>query len=331
MSANIQASQLASQHAAPVGLLFFQADAWQDQFVQADQSLAEKDTQRVLVTWQGGEYPNGEAWIKLDESWAKEKLPVIQIVARFMSPESAKAPSLAEQVLRLFLLLEVARRQCQQLKLFLPYLPFSLQDRDVHGGDAIGVLAFIRSLEAMGVDAIQIIDAHSPQDLEYFTIPVEHLSAERLLAEKMHQILASEGVAVVAPDKGAAHKAHRIGEMLDVPVTYLLKKRLGPGEVIIDTTNLEELQAKQVVLVDDLLNTGGTLVQATKAIREQTGAEVNVAITHGLFANGAVEKLRAAGIEHIFVTDTYDGGGEKESLPGVEIVTVQSLLPLLKV
>lgn len=295
---------------SPQGVLFFQADDWLSRAVYPAGS--------EVIEWTAGEYPNGEQWVKLNPS-EPATFESIQVLARFKSFElglaevsaaadkSNSAASLSDQIFRLLLLLEALNHRTPHLKLFLPYLPYSLQDRDVRGGDGVGVKTLISSLEAIGVDEVQVIDLHSAQDLAYFTVPVTHWTAEQILADQIKSVIPQKNLVVVAPDKGATLKAQNFGELLKTPVTYLQKKRFGPGKVEINADNLRDLKAKHILLVDDLLNTGGTLMTAAQAIREQIGAEVSVAVTHGLFANQAMKKLSQAGFKHIFVTDSYEG------------------------
>jgi len=294
--------------------LLFQVDDWRSFLISPD---------TPEVTWQAGEYPIGEQWAKLDPSFFVQ---TIEVFARFGSKELPNFATQAEQVQTLLLLLEASRRQCQHLRLLLPYLPYSLQDRDVRGGDAVAVQVFIKSVEAMGVDEVVLLDVHSPHDLEYWNIPVTHLTAEDLLVEQIKASIDTSQAVLLAPDKGAAHRAHQMGERLDIPVTYLTKVRYGPGDVKIDTSNLDGLQASNVILADDLLNTGGTLVGASQALHERDPqVHVAVAVTHGLFAGGALQKLQAAQIEKIFVTDSFVSGEEKHS-PLVQCISVKNLL-----
>jgi ribose-phosphate pyrophosphokinase len=296
------------------GVLFFQTQEWESAWVDCGQ----------VVAWQSGMYPNGEQWVRVEP--ADSKYEVIQIVARFTAREG-----LSVQMERLLLVVEATRRLTAHLKLILPYLPYSLQDRESAAGGAIGARMVARSLEAMGVDEVVLTDVHSPRDLEYWSVPVVEVSAAKLLAQRMMSTLdLSIPTALVAPDKGAALKAKQVGEMMGVPVTYLNKKRLGPGEVIIDVSGLVDLHVQQVVLVDDLLNTGGTLVEATKAILAQgmergEAVEVSVAVTHGLFANGAMGKLAAAGVKHIFVTDSYEWEEGESADFVMNTISVESL------
>lgn len=302
-----------SEQKWPLARLLFQVDDWRS-------SLISPDVPEII--WQAGEYPIGEQWAKLDQAPTVE---TIEIFARFGAKKLPGFSTQSEQVQTLLLLLEASRRQCQHLRLLLPYLPYSLQDRDVRGGDAVAVQVFIKSVEAMGVDEVVLLDVHSPRDLEYWTIPVVHLSAEELLVVQMQSTVDTSQAVLLAPDKGAAHRAHQMGERLDVPVTYLTKVRFGPGEVKIDTSNLDGLSAANVILADDLLNTGGTLVAASQALHERDPhVRVFVAVTHGLFAGEALVKLQAAQIERIFVTDSFVSGEEHRSSL-VQLVSVVDL------
>ncbi len=303
-------SGLSEANILPIGRLLFQVDAWHQALI----------TPKITeVAWQAGNYPNGEQWAQIQTT---SQFETIEVFARFGSTAIPNMPTLAEQVQNVLLLLEAARRQCVHLKLVLPYMPYSLQDRDARGGDAIAAKVFVKSVEALQVDEVVLLDLHSPRDQEYWSIPVTQLSAEDLLIAGIRQMVDTSQTVLLAPDKGAAHRAHQIGEILNVPVTYLTKVRLGPGQVKIDTSNLDGLEAKHVVLVDDLLNTGGTLIAASQALHERDPqVQVYVAITHGLFANNALEKLRTAHMKRIIMTDSYLG----EVNPDDELVEILSL------
>jgi ribose-phosphate pyrophosphokinase len=269
-------------------LLYFQADHWRSASVRVPIELA----------WEHGFYPNDEQWVRL--KFPDKKVDRLTILAGFHDREP-----LDRQVMRLLILLEAARRAAGFIHLFIPYLPYSLQERDVRGGDAAAARALSLSLESLGVDKITIVDIHNPQFMTEWRIPAVSLDSNRLLADRIQSVLSVENLAVVAPDKGAVARASSLGEFLHVPVFLLEKERYGPGEVQV-RGDLTACPAKHLLLVDDMVNTGGTLAEASRVVREQCGAKVSVAATHPLFAGKAVEKLRGAGVEEIFVTNSFD-------------------------
>ncbi len=269
--------------------LFFQADQWR--WSGAPLAAAEE------LSWESGQYPNDEQWVRIHRP--KQPINQLTLLAGFQDQEP-----LDRQVMRLFILLEAARRAAESIHLFIPYFPYSLQERDVRGGDAAAARVMLRAIESLGVDKVTVVDIHSPQFMAEWKIPTVQLSANRLLADKIQAILPSANLAVVAPDKGAVARANSLGEFLHAPVYILKKERHGPGEVELHG-DLATCPAKHLLLVDDMINTGGTLAGAARIVKEQCGAEVSVAATHPLCAGKAIEKLRAAGVGEIFVTNSY--------------------------
>jgi ribose-phosphate pyrophosphokinase len=251
---------------------------------------------------------------------AGQKWDKITVWVRFTSAER-----LEMQVFRLLLIAETASRYCDHLELKMPYFPYSLQDREVHTGDAVAAKVLIRAVEGVGVQSVTIVDAHAPANIQGWSIPVTHLRPERVLADAIQKRLQGKDIAVVAPDKGAVTRANLFGEYLHTNVYQLEKQRFGPGKVEIRAPALQSCPAQHLILVDDILNTGGTLVQSIRAIRDMCSAKMSIAVTHGFFVNLAQQRLLDAGAQYVFYTDTFLSGIDETQL-GVQKV---SILPLL--
>lgn len=296
---------------SPQAELFVLCDDWKAEILAARKSEE--------ITWESERYPNDEMNFQLgvDKSHKWER---ITMWVRFTSQER-----LEMQVMRLLLMAEIASHYCEHLELKLPYLPYSLQDREVRPGDSAAARVFIRAVEGAGVQSVVLIDTHSPRNIQDWSIPVTHLRPERILADAIQAELAGEEVAVVAPDKGAVTRATLMGEYLHSEVYQLQKERFGPGDVKISATALEGCPAAHLLLVDDILNTGGTLVQSIRAIRDTCAAKMSIVVTHGFFVNLAHQRLLDAGARYIFYTDSFLSGIDESQL-GIQKVSV---LPLL--
>lgn len=299
---------------APQAELFILCDEWKAPV------LAARNSEEIL--WESERYPNDEMNFQLHVD-KQHKWERITMWVRFTSQER-----LEMQFVRLLLMAEIASHYCNHLELKLPYLPYSLQDREVRPGDSAAARVFIRAVEGAGVQSVTLIDAHSPVNIQDWSIPVTHLRPERVLADAIQAKLLAEGdesLAVVAPDKGAVTRANLMGEYLHSPVYQLEKQRFGPGDVQIRADALSGCPAAHLLLVDDILNTGGTLVQSLRSIRETCQAKMSVVVTHGFFVNLAHHRLIDAGARYIFYTDSFLSGIDEGTL-GIEKVSV---LPLL--
>lgn len=277
------------------GIISFQADDWQQDYLNRQDGL----NHFVGLKWVAGTYPNGEQWIRLT-TIPQTKLSEILFLVRFRADQD-----LSKQLFRLLLLMEIARHYSDQLRFFMPYMPYSLQDREVNPGEAVGAKVLIKSLTSLGLDEISVVDVHSERDLQDWGIPVHHLSAEDLLIEQIKQVVSQEKIAIIAPDGGAASRAQSVADKLSAPAVKLTKTRLGPGKVEISTQNLQDIAADHFILVDDLLNTGGTMAAAAQTIKNKLAGKLSIMVTHGLFAGSALAKLNKSGIDHLFYTDSY--------------------------
>lgn len=275
------------------GFFLFQADRWEE--------AALRTGARKLL-WSSGDYPNDEQWVRAD--LGKSQLEEIEILASFSAHEN-----LDRQIVRLLLLAEAAGRGARQTRLFLPYMPYSLQDRDPGNGSAVGARVFLQSLVAVGIKEVFSLDLHSQKFLPITGLRVENGNPRPAMISKIRETLGTDSLAVVVPDAGALPRGEEIARGLGVPIFIFEKQRIGPGEVKV-TGMLPECRAERILIVDDMINTGGTLAEASALIREQCRVKVSVCVSHLLLAGNAAEKLARAQIEHIFTLDSY-GWDEK--------------------
>lgn len=286
-------------------VLFFQADHWKA-------GAAE----RLEISWESGRYPNDELWVKLN---VPPEVEEIQCLAGFHDREP-----LDGQIMRLLLVLESARRAARRVKLILPYLPYSLQDRDVRGGDAIAARAVIRAIESTGIDSVTLLDLHNPETTSEWHIDASELHADELLAQQIREVYDPSQIAIVSPDAGAVERARRIAHLLEVPLLELEKVRRGPGDVTVSGT-IESCSAQHYIVIDDMINTGGTIVETAQLVREQCQVRVSVAVVHGLFAGNAREKLESAPIDHLFVTNSFNSTVLRSVPPNWRVVDLTPL------
>ena len=199
----------------------------------------------------------------------------------------------------------------------LGYLPYSRQDRRFIRGEPVSVRAALSLLAAAGAEAFATVDVHKPASLHWFPGPAANIDPSPAFAEKLRGVAdASEQVYVVAPDRGALPRARRLAERLGAAFDYLEKRRdRVTGEIVVKPKTLD-VRGATVILVDDIVSTGGTMARAAEMLLAQGAREVIAACTHGLFTGNAVEKLRKAGVSIILSSNTV------EPPPGVETVDV---------
>jgi ribose-phosphate pyrophosphokinase len=257
-------------------------------------------------------FADGELYVELEESVRGHDVYVVQPTSR--PPD--------EHLMELLFLADACRRAgAARLTAVLPYFGYARQDRRASGREAIGAGVVATLIEATGFARVVAIDLHAPEIEGFFRIPVEHLSATKLLAGAVR---ATGDSVLVAPDLGAVKLAERYQGYLNLPVVVIHKTRVSGSEVTLRSI-IGEVKGRAPIVVDDMITTGGTIEAAVKGLLEAGCApDVSVVATHALFVGPAVARLSALPIRQLIATDTVDSTGE---LPAhLQIVDVAPLI-----
>jgi ribose-phosphate pyrophosphokinase len=212
-------------------------------------------------------------------------------------------PPVNEHFVELLLLADACRRDgAARITAVMPYAAYARQDRRA-GRSAVGGRLMADVLASAGIDGFVAVDVHTPAIEGFFSVPVEHLSAVPLLAERVRSELPRDSV-VVAPDLGAAKLAERYARVLDLPVAFVHKKRIAATEVTVHQIT-GDVAGRAPLIVDDMISTGATIEAASNAVLA-AGARpaITVAATHALLVGQAVEWLRGLGLRRLMVTDS---------------------------
>ena len=260
-------------------------------------------------------FPDGEMQVELQESVRGEDVYLLQPT----SPPGEK------HLLELLLLADASYRAgAARLTAVIPYFGYARQDRRASGREAVGARLVAGLLESGGLfERVVAVDLHTAAIEGFFGIPLEHLSAVPMLVDNIRPHVGAEGV-VVAPDMGAAELAERYAEPLELPVAIVHKTRISGSEVSVGSVT-GEVGGRKPIIVDDIIDTGGTTKATIGALLEEgCEPEFTAVASHGLFAGSAEEDLRDAPVERYIVTDSVPPP-EGLDLP-LEVV---SLAPLL--
>ena len=186
----------------------------------------------------------------------------------------------------------------------IPWFPYSRQDRKAKPREPISARLVADMLQLAGVDRVLTMDLHAGQIQGFFTIPVDHMTAQQLFARHFRDLgLHGDGVVSVAPDAGRAKVAVRFAEMLDADFAVMHKTRPSHDEVAV-TDITGRVRDKIAIVGDDVIMTGGTLLENVKVLKEQGAKDVWVFATHGLFCGNALEKFGDAELAGMVITDT---------------------------
>jgi ribose-phosphate pyrophosphokinase len=192
----------------------------------------------------------------------------------------------------------------------IPYFGYARQDKKFEEGEPISAKALAEHI-SMQADKVITVDPHKEHILDFFTVPAESCSALPEIARYLNK---KGGIdLILAPDKGAKHRAEQISQIVNCEYDYLEKKRIDGATVEIKPKNIDA-HNKNTVIIDDIISTGGTMAKAIKQLKIQGAKKIAVACTHGVFAEGAKEKLHIAGCDEIICTDSIQNEFSKVKL-----------------
>ena len=258
------------------------------------------------------DFADGEIFVRIDRNARGRDVFIIQPT---VTP--------AESVLELLLLIDAAvRASAARVTAVVPYFGYGRQDRKDQPRVAIGAKLMANLMVAAGADRVIGMDFHQHQIQAFFDIPVDHLYAAPVLTGYFRQKKLTDLV-VVAPDVGSAKMARGFARRLNATIAIIDKRRPAANEAEVLNV-VGEVDGKTCLLVDDMVDTGGTLANAVKALKDRGANQVFAAATHALLSGAAVEKLSAAPLEEFVVTNTIHVA-EDRRFEGLKILSVAEL------
>jgi ribose-phosphate pyrophosphokinase len=283
---------------------------------RANLPLAEEIGQRLgssMDTATIRQFADGELFVRIDKNARGRDVIIVQ-------PTNAPA----ENMMELLLLVDAAKRaSAARVTAVVPYFGYGRQDRKDQPRVAIGAKLMANLMAAAGTDRVVSIDFHQHQIQGFFDIPVDHLYAApvftRFFREKGLQDLV-----VVAPDVGAAKMARGYAKRLGATFAIIDKRRPGPNASEVMNV-VGEVEGKNCILTDDMVDTGGTIANAVHALKDMGASKVYAIATHALLSGSAAEKLSAAPIEEFVVTNTIHIPEERR-FPQLTVLSVAELL-----
>ncbi len=232
-------------------------------------------------------------------------------------------PPVNDHLIELLLFLDACRRAgADRVTAVVPYFGYARQDRRGKAGEAVGARVVADALAVAGADRLVVIDPHTAALEATCSIPVDMLTAVPVLAAALQSEIAETAV-VVAPDLGAVKLAERYASLLRRQVVVIRKTRVS-GQTVRAHELVGDVRGRPAVIIDDMISTGAT-IEAAAEVLEAQGAAAGpvVAATHGPLAGGAAERMAAAGVQRIFVTDTTIAGRDSNTL---QVCPVAALL-----
>jgi len=206
----------------------------------------------------------------------------------------------------------------------IPYYPYARQDRKDRPRVAISAKLVADLLETAGSNRVLTLDLHAPQIQGYFNIPVDHLYAAPVLVEYFQKKKVGS-ITVVSPDAGGVERARLFAKRIDAPLAIIDKRRIDVN--VSEVMNLiGDVKGRPALVIDDIIDTAGTLVKAADALLEHGATRVFAACTHAVFSGDAAERIMKSKIEEVVVTDSVPLNEAARQVPKIKVLSVAELL-----
>jgi len=257
-------------------------------------------------------FSDGEIWVKYDQNIRGADVFIVQ-------PTVAPADNLME----LLIMMDAAKRaSAERITAVIPYFGYARQDRKDQPRVSITAKLVANLITNAGADRILTMDLHAPQIQGYFDIPVDHLYASSIFCDHFRDINIPD-LTVVSPDIGGITLARAYAKRLDTPLAIIDKRRPKHNEAEI-VNLIGEVENRNILIIDDIIDTAGTLCNAAKALKEHGAKDIYVACTHPILSGPAVDRLKEAPITKIKVSDTIKLDPGKQ-ISKIEVLTASEL------
>ncbi|MGX6443440.1 ribose-phosphate diphosphokinase [Neobacillus sp. K501] len=260
------------------------------------------------------QFSDGEIQIRIDESVRGSEVYVVQ---------STSYP-VNDNILELLIMIDALKRaSASVINVVIPYYGYGRQDRKARSREPITAKLVANLLEAAGASRVLTMDLHTPQLQGFFDIPVDHLIGVPILT----QYFADKGLedmVIVAPHNGSIGRARKMASILHAPIALIDKRNLEDNKE--ETINvIGNVEGKNVIIIDDLIDTATTLTSAAKALAENGAKSIYAGCTHPVFTGQSIEKIEASPIQELVITNTIELPKEK-MLPKITSLSVAPLL-----
>ncbi len=274
----------------------------------ASQKLAAKIAKELgcpLIPIETRRFPDGERYIRIKGQLNDEAIVV----------QSTGYPQ-DENLLELFLILKTLKSMgTRKIKVVIPYFGYARQEKRFKSGEAVSAEIVTQLLEFSGADEVLCINLHEDGMIDFFNIPAHNISAIPIISQHIKKMV--DNPVIVAPDKGALEFAREMAEIIGCEYDYLEKTRISPDLVQTKPKDVD-VKGKEAIIIDDIISTGGTIINAACILRELGALKVIVSCVHPVLVEDALLKIFTSGVDDVLSTDTL--------LSDVSMISVAPLL-----
>ena len=279
-------------------------------------SKISKYLKNKLVNSSIRKFSDGEIYIEINENIRGNSIFIIQGIS---SPAN-------DNLMELLLCIDALKRSsAKNITAVIPYFGYARQDRKVVPRTSISAKLVSNLITKAGADRIVTVDLHAGQIQGFFDIPVDNLFSTPIFARHIKRKVKSKNLICVAPDVGGVERTRALGRKLDVGLAIIDKRRPAPGKSQVMNV-IGNVKGKTCIITDDIIDSGGTIVNAADALIKRGAKEVYVYVTHGVLSGEAVEKIKKSKIKNLVVTDTIDNSDKVKKSRIIEVLPISNLL-----
>ncbi len=261
-------------------------------------------------------FADGEIHIEIKENIRGNSIFIVQSVS---SPAN-------DNLMELLLCIDALKRSsAKNITAVIPYFGYARQDRKVAPRTSISAKLVSNLITKAGADRVVTVDLHAGQIQGFFDIPVDNLFATPIFSRHVKKKIKRKNLICVAPDVGGVERTRALARKLDIGIAIIDKRRPSPGKSQVMNV-IGNVKNKICIIIDDIIDSGGTIVNAAEALINRGAEEVHVYITHGVLSGEAVEKIKKSRIKNLVVTDTIDNSNKLKNVKNIEVLSISNLL-----
>ena len=261
-------------------------------------------------------FSDGEIYIEINENIRGNSIFIIQSIS---SPAN-------DNLMELLLCIDALKRSsAKNITAVIPYFGYARQDRKVVPRTSISAKLVSNLITKAGADRVVTVDLHAGQIQGFFDLPVDNLFSTPIFARHAKKKIKSKNLICVAPDVGGTERARALGKLLNVGLAIVDKRRPKPGQSQVMNI-IGNVKDKTCIIVDDIIDSGGTIINSAKALKDRGAKEVYVYITHGVLSGDAVKKIKNSVIKNLVITDTIDNVEKVKNAKNIEVLSISGLM-----
>ena len=261
-------------------------------------------------------FSDGEIYIEINENIRGNSIFVVQ----------SSSHSANDNLMELLICIDALRRSsAKNITAVIPYFGYARQDRKVVPRTAIAAKLVSNLITNAGANRILSLDIHAGQIQGFFDIPVDNLFSTPIFARDIKKNINTNSLVCVSPDIGGVERARALGRRINASIAIVDKRRPAPGKSEVMNI-IGHVKDKTCVIVDDIIDSGGTIVNAAKALKDKGAKDVYAYITHAVLSGNAVDKIKKSKVKKLIITDSIDNSKKLKKSVKIQVVSISSMM-----